>query len=75
LKPGEITDLRKYSYGRDEIDVAHRLQGRDDIGKRPFRHHLADRLVQTLNALAFLARTLQKLFENRALRDARASAT
>jgi len=36
LKTGEITDLGQYRHGGNEINPAHRLQGRDDLGKRPF---------------------------------------
>ena len=67
LKAGEITDLGQYRHGGNEIDPAHRLQGRDDLGKRPFGYRLADRLLQALHALAFLADALKKLFENHTL--------
>src|SRR5262245_52232234 len=67
LKAGEITNLGEHSDGSNEIDAAHRLQGRDNLGKRPFGHRLADRLFQTLDALVFLTHPLQKFFEYHAL--------
>src|SRR5262245_44646882 len=67
LKAGEITHLGQHPYGRNNINPAHRLQGRDNLGERPLGHRLADRLLQTLNALTFLANPLKMLFECDAL--------
>src|SRR5262245_29305449 len=67
LKAGEITNPGEHSDGSNEIDAAHRLQGRDNLGKRPFEHRLADRLFQTLDAFAFLTHPVQKFFEYHAL--------
>src|SRR5262249_22981508 len=44
LEAGEITDLGQRSDGGNEIDAAHRLEGRNHLRERPLRHCLADRL-------------------------------
>src|SRR5262245_45106159 len=64
LKAGEITNLGEHSDGSNEIDAAHRLQGRDNLA---FGHRLADRLFQTLDAFVFLTHPVQKFFEYHAL--------
>src|SRR5262245_54568785 len=63
LKAGEVTNFGDHRDGSNEIDAAHRLQGRDHLGKRPLVHRLADCLLQTLDALLLLAHTIEKLLE------------
>src|SRR6202162_4458751 len=67
LKARQIADLGQHRHGRNEIDPAHRLQGGDDLGKRPLGHRVTDRLLQTLDTLALLAHRPQKLFERNTL--------
>src|SRR5712691_2070056 len=67
LKARQIADLGQHRHCRNEIYPAHRLQGGDDLGKRPLGHRVTDRLLQTLDTLALLAHRPQKLFERNPL--------
>jgi hypothetical protein len=59
LKAGEITDLGQHPHSRNEINSPHRLQGRDNLGKRPLGYYLAYGIFQTLHSLTFLAYPLK----------------
>ena len=49
LKARQIADLGQHRHCRNEIYPAHRLQGCDELGKRPLGHRVTDRLLQTLD--------------------------
>ena len=67
LKARQITDFSEHRHCRNEIYSTHGLQSRDNLGKRPLRHRLADCLLQKLDTLAVLAHRVQKLFERNPL--------
>jgi hypothetical protein len=59
--------IGQHCHRRNEICPAHRLQGGEDLGKGPLGHRVTDRLLQTLDTLALLARRPHKLFERNTL--------
>jgi hypothetical protein len=61
-KARQVADLGQHRHRRDRVDAAHGLQRRDNLNQRPFRHRLAQRLLQPFHArLGFTHRPHQLL--------------